>query len=308
MKFGTQVHSNNTNWEQVQTVVRIMDDGPWESAFVPDHYVPPLAFMPEDGDCLEGWSMLTGMAAITQNLRLGVLVTGNTYRNPALLAKMAATVDQICAGRLELGIGASWHEREHEAYGWDFPPIRERADRLEEAAQLIRALFTAEGPVDHDGRFYKLVRAPFAPRTSQEPHIPIMVGGNGEKRTLRTLAMYGDIMNLDEASPAQVAHKIDILSAHCAAIRRDPAQIMKTCFIPVALQDDDAKAEHLRSLWDEGKTPEERARLAIGPADHIISVIREYEAVGVERVIFKGVPNNPRLYQRMQDDILSAFA
>lgn len=308
MQFGSQVHTNSTNWDQVQDVVRILDDGPWESVFVPDHYVPPLDFMPEDGDCLEGWSLLTGIAAITRNLRLGVLVTGNTYRNPALLAKMAATVDQISAGRLELGIGAAWHAREHEAYGWDFPPIKERADRLQEACKLIRALFTADGPVDHDGRFYTLVRAPFSPRTAQQPHIPIMVGGNGEKRTLRTLAMYGDIMNLDEATPAQVAHKIGVLDAHCRDIGRDPAEITKTCFFPVALQDDDAKAEHLRGLWDSGKTPEERARLAIGSAGHIISVIREYEAVGIERVIFKGVPNNPRLYQRLQDDILSAFA
>lgn len=177
MHIGSQVHTNSTNWAQVQAVVRVMDDGPWESVFVPYHYVPPLAFLDEAGDCLEGWSLLTGIAAITDRLRLGVLVSGNTYRNPALLAKMAATVDQISAGRLELGIGAAWHEREHEAYGWDFPPLKERADRLEEACQLIRALFTADGPVDHAGRFYTLVRAPFAPRTAQEPHIPIMVGG-----------------------------------------------------------------------------------------------------------------------------------
>ena len=308
MHIGSQLHTNGTDWEQVQEVARLMDDGPWESAWVPDHFVPPLAILDEDGDCLEGWSLLTGIAAITSKLRLGVLVSGNTYRNPALLAKMAATVDQISGGRLELGIGGAWHVREHEAYGFDFPPVRERMDRLEEACELIRKLFTADGPVDHDGRYYRLVRAPFAPRSTQSPHIPIMVGGNGEKRTLRTLALYGDVMNLDEATPAQVTHKIGVLEQHCREIGRDPAEIKKTCFFPVALQDDEAKAEHLRGIWDAGKTAEERARLAIGPADHIIDVLREYEATGVERVIFKGVPNNVRLYQRLQDEVLSAFA
>ena len=120
-----------------------------------------------------------------------------------------------------------------------------------------------------------------------------MVGGNGERRTLRTLARHGDVMNLDEATPAQVTHKIGVLEEHCREIGRDPAEITKTCFFAVALQDDEAKAEHLRGLWDRGKTPEERARLAIGPAEHVIDVIREYEATGVERVIFKGMPNNP---------------
>ena len=120
--------------------------------------------------------------------------------------------------------------------------------------------------------------------------------------------MYGDVMILDEATPAQVTHKIGVLEDHCRAIGRDPDEITKTCFFPVALQDDEAKAEHLRGLWDSGKTPEERARLAIGSADHIIDVIREYEATGVERVIFKGMPNNPRLYERVQDEVLSAFS
>ncbi len=241
MEIGSQLHTNSTSWDQVREVIQIMDDGPWESAWVPDHFVPPLAFLDEADDCLEGWSLLTGIAAVTDTLRLGALVSGNTYRNPALLAKMAATVDQISGGRLELGIGAAWHEREHEAYGWDFPPVRERSDRLEEAAKLIRKLFTADGPVDYEGQYYRLVRAPFAPRTSQGTHIPIMVGGNGERRTLRTLARHGDVMNLDEATPAQVTHKIGVLEEHCREIGRDPAEITKTCFFAVALQDDEAK-------------------------------------------------------------------
>ena len=309
MLIGSQVHSNATSWDRALEVVQLMDRGAWHSVFVPDHFVPPLAFLDEAGDCFEGWSMITGFAAETEHLRLGVLVTGNTYRNPALLAKMAATVDHISGGRMTLGIGAAWHAREHEAYGWDFPSLRERCDRLEEATQLIRALFTADGPVDFQGRYYRLERAPFAPRCVQTPHVPIMVGGNGERRTLKTLASYGDVMNLDECPAGDVERKLAVLADHCKAVGRDPGEIVKTAFFPVGLQDDEAKAERLRELWARGMTPEERrSKLAIGSAKHIVEVIRAYEAAGVEEVIFKGMPNDPRLYRRLSEEVLPAFS
>ena len=306
MQIGSQLHTNATTWEQALEVAQLLDAGPWHSLFVPDHFVPPLAMLPEDGDCLEGWSLLTGFAAATENVQLGVLVSGNTYRNPALLAKMSATVDQISNGRLILGIGAAWHVREHEAYGFEFPSVKERCDRLEEAAELIRKLFTSDGgPVDFRGEYYTLTRAPFAPRGVRQPHIPIMVGGNGERRTLKTLAMYGDVMNLDEATPAQVKHKIGVLEKHCEAIGRDPAEITKTAFFPVGLQEDDAKAARLRETWGGSKTDEEKANdLAIGSVDKIVDVIGRYGELGIEHVIFKGVPNNPRLYQRLTDEVL----
>lgn len=285
-----------------------MDAGSWHSLWVPDHLVPPEAFLDEADDNFEGWTLLTGIAAATERVRLGVLVSGNTYRNPALLAKMAATFDHISNGRLELGIGAAWHVREHEAYGWDFPSIRERSDRLEEACALIKALFTAAAPVNFDGTYYQLTRAPFAPKCVQQPHAPIMVGGGGERRTLRTLAMYGDVMNVG-GTPQDVAHKIDVLNQHCADIGRNPTEISKTGFGPIGLQDDEAKAAHLRELWRPNMSEEERwANLAIGPADHVIEVLQAYEAAGLDGWIFQGVPNNPRLYARLADEILPAFA
>ncbi len=308
MRFGSQIHSNDTSWDVALEVAKLMDDGPWHSVFVPDHFVPPLAMLEESGDCFEGWTLLTGIGAATERLRLGVLVSGNTYRNPGLLAKMAATLDHISHGRVILGIGAAWHTREHAAYGWEFPSIKERCDRLEEAAELIRALLTDEGPVNFDGRYYRLDGAPFAPKSVQQPHLPIMIGGNGERRTLRTLAKYGDIMNLDECTPEEVARKLGVLNKHCEAIDRDPDEIEKTAFVVVALQDDDTKAERLRQTWGRRLTPEQRREeLAIGSAEHIVEVIRRYEALGIEHVIFKGVPNNPRLYQRLTDEVLGAF-
>ncbi len=307
MFIGSQLHANATNWDRVAETVRAMDEGPWHSAWVPDHFVPPLDFLDEADDNFEGWTLLTAMAAVTERLRLGVLVAGNTYRDPALLAKMAATLDNISNGRLEFGIGAGWHEREHEAYGWNFPSLKERSDRLEEACALIKALFTAGGPVDYEGRYDHLNAAPFAPRCVQQPHPPIMVGGGGERRTLRTLARYGDVMNVS-GSPAFVAHKIAVLEAHCADLGRDPGTITKTVMLPVGLQDDEARAERLRDLWGAGRTDEERRALPIGSATRVIDALRAYEPLGVDGIIFQGLPNNPRLYERLAAEVIPALS
>ncbi len=308
LSFGSQIPGNDTTWEAMKSVAETMDAGHWTSAWTFDHFVPPLPFLDEAGDCLEGWTTLIGLAVSTIRLRWGCIVTGNTYRNPALLAKMAATTDRMTGGRLELGIGAAWHQREHEAYGWDFPSIRERSDRLEEACALIHALFTTDGPVNFEGRYYRLANAPFAPKCLQQPHVPIMVGGGGERRTLRTLAKYGDVMNV-MGTPDEVKHKIEVLEKHCVSVDRDPNEITRSVFLPVALQDDPQKAAHLRGLFGAGMAEQDRDRhLPIGTADHIIEVFRSYEAVGVQEIIFEGIPNNPRLYEQLDQEVLAAFA
>jgi len=307
MKFGSQIPGNQTSWEAMVAVAQAMDRGRWDSAWTFDHFVPPLAFMDETGDCLEGWMTLAGLGAVTGRIRLGTIVSGNTYRNPALLAKMAATLDTMTNGRAILGIGAAWHEREHRAYGWDFPSLKERSDRLEEACALIHALLKAQGPVNFVGKYYRLERAPFAPRGVQQPHIPIMVGGGGEQRTLNTLARYGDIMNVS-GSPAQIQHKIEVLKQHCAAAGRDPKEISKTAFLVVALQDDEAKATRLRQTFGGNLSEAERQeQLAIGTAGHVVEVLRRYEAIGLDGIIFQSIPNNPRLYARLNDEVLAAF-
>ncbi len=307
MKFGTQIPGNQTTWDDMVAVAKTMDAGRWDSAWTFDHFVPPLAFMDESQDCLEGWMTLAGLGAVTTKLKLGCIVSGNTYRNPALLAKMAATLDAMTNGRVILGVGAAWHVREHEAYGWDFPSIKERSDRLEEACELIRALFHADGPVDFDGTYYKLDKAPFAPRAGGSSPIPIMVGGGGEKRTLRTLAKYGDMMNVG-GTPEQFAAKIDILNQHCADVGRDPAEISKTAFIVVAQMDDEMKAARMRERFAPDATEEERKQnMAVGNADHIIEVLKRYGEAGADQVIFQSIPNNPRLYERLDAEVLSAF-
>ncbi len=174
MQFGAQVNCYRTTWDHIRTVIDAMEAGRWDSLWFADHYLPPPPRREDEPlAAYEGFSLIAAAAGITERLRLGNLVLGNTYRNPALVAKMATTVDQISHGRLTLSIGAAWFEREHEAYGWDFPPLRERSDRLEEACALLWALFTATDPVDFDGQYYRLVQAPLSLAAFQSPTFPL---------------------------------------------------------------------------------------------------------------------------------------
>ncbi len=249
MQFGAQVSAYRTAWDDIRAVAETMDAGRWNSLWFADHFVPPNRPLTEEPlPAYEGFSLTTAVASMTKTLRLGHLVLGNTYRNPALVAKMAATIDQISHGRFVLGIGAAWFKREHEAYGWDFPSMKERQDRFQEACDLIRQLFTTKGPVSFDGQFYHLDQASLSPGCYQEPHIPILVGGTGEKRTLKTLAMHGDILNVDGWAGAGMSvdllqHKIEVLNRHCEAVGRDPNAIRHTVLMPVRLTDDQAAAD-----------------------------------------------------------------
>jgi F420-dependent oxidoreductase-like protein len=304
MQFGSQLVNYSTTWEDTLSTIKEVESGRWHSLWYSDHFFTPIPGAGlEDRPSLESWSMITATAAVTNRLRLGILVTGNTYRNPALLAKMTATVDQISNGRFILGIGAGWYEREHEAFGWEFPGVQERCDRLEEAVELIKMLFTADGPVDYKGRYYALDKAYFSPKCTQKPHVPIMIGGNGEKRTLRTLARFGDICNLNfnlPASPELFKHKMEVIKRHCEDISRDPAEIKKTIHIPLRLESDEKKAKELRKRHGEW--------VMYGTASFIIDRIQQYKDVGVEEIIFGFVPSKPRLYEHINDEILTAFS
>ena len=291
-----------TSWESILPTIKTAESGPWSSLWVSDHFLPPVGDNVEHKEALEGWSLITAAATVTKRLRLGVLVSGNTYRNPALLAKMAATVDQISGGRFILGIGAGWFKREHEAFGWEFPGAKERSDRLEEAVELIKILFTTSSPINYEGRYYRLKNAYFSPRCTQKPHMPILIGGNGEKRTLRTLARFGDICNLDfnqPGSPELFKHKVEVLERHCEEFDRDPNEIKKTLHIPIHLVNDEKKAVGYRKIRGEWTLT--------GSASFIINRIQKYLDVGVEEFIFGTVPSKAELYERLNDEILSAF-
>ncbi|TDJ42481.1 MAG: LLM class flavin-dependent oxidoreductase [Gammaproteobacteria bacterium] len=300
--FGSQLHNQRTSWNAILATLQMMESGRWTNAWFFDHFIPPWGFTAEvrdhDGfDTFEGWSLLCAAAAATSRLKLGVLVTGNTYRNPALLAKMVATVDHISNGRAILGIGAGWNIREHEAYGWDFPSMRERSDRLEEACALIKTLFSADGLVDFEGRYYRLQQAPFAPKCVQIPHVPIMVGGMGEKRTLKTLAMYGDIMNV-MVGPDEVKRLSGVLEQHGEIVGRDPGEIARTVHVPMRIENDEVKAARLRNGRDW---------MMIGPKNYVIDRAADFIEAGVTGFGLQSIPNKPEIYDELDREVLSAF-
>ena len=248
-KFGVQTPQIWIDWPELLRIWQYLDNSPFESAWTMDHLVPGRTQSEASGPCLEGWTLLAALAPVTRRLRLGCLVTGVTYRHPAVLAKIATTVDIISNGRLEFGLGAAWHEFEHRAYGIPFYTMKERQDRLEEALQVIKLLWSS-APTTFHGKYYQLEDAPFLPPPVQKPHPPIMIGGSGPKRTLRTAARYADAVNL--WGPLEmVQQSLETLHAHCRDIGRDPAEIRVTVFLPWAATAEDNKAI-IRHFLDAG--------------------------------------------------------
>ena len=299
--FGAQLLNQRTSWLEIKPVLAVMEAGPWTSVYTYDHFIPPLSPTAEildhdQWDTLEGWALLAAVAAVTTKLKLGVLVSGTTYRNPALLAKMAATIDEVSGGRAILGIGAGWNVREHEAYGWAFPSMKERSDRLEEACAVIQKLFNSDALVDYDGKYYQLKQAPFAPR-GVHSKIPLMVGGTGPKRTLKTLAMYGDQMNVI-AGPEDLKRARATLAEHCAAIGRDPNEISSTVHVPIRIVNDEKAAKEQRG---------EKTWSLIGPKQWVIDRCGDFIDVGVDEFCFMSIRQRPEVYQELTEEVLSAF-
>ncbi|WP_239342213.1 LLM class F420-dependent oxidoreductase [Frankia sp. CiP3] len=206
---------------------RIADDAGVARLSVMDHYFQMEAMFPADEPMLEGYTTLGFLAAHTSRLRLGLLVTGATYRHPGLLAKIVTTLDVLSGGRAELGIGTAWYDREHYGLGVPFPPIAERFERLEETLRICRQMWSDDnGPFE--GRHYQLAETLCVPAPISRPRLPILIGGSGEKKTLRLVATYADACNLFAPSVDEVAHKLDVLKAHCDRAGRDYAEITKT--------------------------------------------------------------------------------
>ncbi|WP_409435719.1 LLM class F420-dependent oxidoreductase [Mycobacterium sp. SMC-14] len=223
MRFAFKTSPQNTTWADMLAVWRAADDiDVYESGWTFDHFYP--IFSDPTGPCLEGWTTLTALAQATTRLRVGTLVTGIHYRHPAVLANMAAALDIISGGRLELGIGAGWNEVESGAYGIELGSIRERFDRFEEACQVLISLLSTD-TTTFSGTYYQLTDARNEPKGPQRPHPPICIGGNGEKRTLKIAAKYAQHWNFVGGTPAEFARKRDVLAGHCADIGRAPEQI-----------------------------------------------------------------------------------
>jgi F420-dependent oxidoreductase-like protein len=224
MQFGVFTSLTGTTWPDVLDLWQRSESTGWDIACVTDHFMP--ATRNREGSVLESWSTLSALAALVPRIRVGTIVLGNTYRNPAVVAKMAAQVDIISNGRLLLGLGAGWQENEHEAYGIPFRTTRERLECLDEACQIILSLWTLPR-TDFAGKHYRLADAPLDPKPLQKPHPELMIGGGGERVTLRIVAARADHWNV-WAGPKVLARKTAILEEHCSNVGRDSKTIARS--------------------------------------------------------------------------------
>jgi F420-dependent oxidoreductase-like protein len=297
MKVGVMIEAQEgLTWEHwfriADRVERVGLDSLWRS----DH------FFSLSGDrhrpALECWTSLTALAQRTQRIRFGPLVSPMTFRQPALLARMAAAVDLLSSGRLVLGVGAGWNVAEHEAFGIGLPPLKERFDRFEEGIAVIKALWTG-GPVDLDGRYYSLRGATAYPRPQQQPAPPLLIGGDGEVRLLRIVAREADEWNSHAHTPEVYRVKLAKLEEHCRAVGRDLATIRRSWMGGILIGSDPAevveKARWMQSFLGVGTdvppsaaADEFRRRgWIVGTPDQAASQLAAWSALGIERVMFQ---------------------
>ncbi len=252
LRWGIKTSQQHTVYDAVVPVWQQADAHPaFSHAWLFDHFTPIRGDI--DGPCYEGWTMLSALAARTERLRLGLMVAGNGYRNPAVHAHMAATVDHLSKGRLDFGIGTGWNSYEHESMGIPFPAPAERVRRMDEACALTKLLFT-EAVANFDGRYYQLHDARLAPKPVQKPWPPFVIGGMGEQMTLRVVARHADIWNFEGTDVELFQHKLAVLHEHCAAIGRDPAEIERSVQVHVDYDDLAATTTALAPMIDAGIT------------------------------------------------------
>jgi F420-dependent oxidoreductase-like protein len=226
LKLGVMIEGQEgLTWDRWRRIMSRVEELGYESLWRSDHFL--TFFGPAPTDALETWVSLTLTAVETSRLRFGPLVCSMTFRHPSLLARMAAAVDALSGGRLILGVGAGWNEAEHRAFGLPFPPVKQRMDMLEEGIEVIIRLFTDER-ASFAGRYFRLEGAPLLPKPVQRPRPPLLIGGGGERRTLRMVARYADEWNLPAATPQRYREKSERLAAYCAEIGRDPATITRS--------------------------------------------------------------------------------
>ena len=260
------------------------EESGFRSLWVMDHFYQLPALGGADQPMLEAYTLLGALAARTSNVQLGTLVTGVTYRNPAMLAKIVTTLDVISKGRAILGLGAAWHDEEHEGLGFDFPAVKERMDRLEEALQICRAMFTEDG-TSFTGTHYRTENARNLPRPVQEGGPRIMVGGGGEKRTLKLVAQYADACNIT-GGPDQIRHKLEVLRGHCDTVGRDPSEITVTRLGTLILTNSAQETGQVREFLEQVAGSDSVAGANVGQEDEVMEQVQELEGAGVEEFIF----------------------
>jgi F420-dependent oxidoreductase-like protein len=263
-------------WDEILELTRHCEATGWDGVYFADHFMPNAPdTTPMDGDTLECWSVIAALAAAVPRLRLAPLVTSVTYRHPAVLANIAAAVDNISQGRLLLGIGAGWQENEHAAYGLEIGSVKERLDRFEEATQILISLLR-EKRTTFNGQYFQIDDAPNQPVPVQKP-IPVLIGGAGEKRTMRIAARYADEWN-SWTTPDVLTHKVGVLRKHCHDVGRDQSQIRVSTQALMFLSTDEA--------WLEEKRKSDAGRAAvIGNAAEVTETMGRYAEAGADEFI-----------------------
>lgn len=298
MRFGFWPGPNNS-WNDTLALAKHAEAGGWHSVWYADHFMPNQ----EDtsGPTSECWTTLAGLAASVPRVRVGALVSGNTYRHPAVLAKMAANVDNISGGRCVLGLGAGWQENEHKAYGIEFSTLGGRMSRFEEACQVISGLFSNE-KTNFAGKHYQLTDAPLAPKPVQSP-LPLLIGGGGEQRTLRIAAKYANEWNV-WGTPEVLAHKGAILNRYCEEVGRDPKSIAHSAQGMLTFTDDAAVLERMKAS----------GRPVIGgDGPGIRALVEQYAEAGVDELIIPGfnlgrsLAEATTIMDRFHDEVMAHF-
>jgi F420-dependent oxidoreductase-like protein len=310
MRFGLQIPNfvaggpPGALFDGVVAMAAAAEEAGFDSVWVMDHFyqLPPLGGPSEA--MLDSYTLLGALAARTTRVRLGTMVTGVTYRNPAHLAKIVTTLDVISAGRAILGIGAAWYDVEHEGLGFDFPPAGERLDRLEEALQICRAMFTEEAP-SFSGTYYRIHEARNVPPPVQPGGPAILIGGGGEKRTLQLVARYGDMCNIT-GDAATVAHKVDVLRGHCEAAGREPSEVTVSRLSTLVLTESEEETAATIDFLEQamGERP---SGADVGTADQLVARVEELAAAGVEYFVFNMPTGSPEMVRRVGEVLVDRF-
>jgi F420-dependent oxidoreductase-like protein len=288
-------------FELAKDVAQKAENLGFNSVWVYDHFFPYYAYKPlETKPMFECWTMLSAIAGITKKVRIGQVVTCNSYRSPALLAKMGATLDAISNGRLDFGIGAGWYEEEYKAYGYEYPKDSTRIAQLDEALQIIRSMWTCE-KATFSGKHYDIRDAICNPKPMQKPYPPIMVGGTGEKLLLRVAAKHANRYNHPFGTPSELKRKIQVLKEHCKVIGRDHKEIETSVLIRVIVGRDD---KEVRRIIGKVKLPEETVeqylertdgKTAVGTPEQVIADLNKYTDLGISNFILHFIGLEPTL-------------
>jgi F420-dependent oxidoreductase-like protein len=278
---------NDRLFERIAETALAAEASGFDSFWVMDHYHQIASIGPETDPMLEAYTLLSGVAAETSSIFLGAMVTGVTYRNPAFLAKVVTTLDIVSAGRAILGIGAAWNEDESRAYGYDWPPVAERFERLEDAIAISKAMFTQERST-YQGKRLHVDGALNIPQPVQPGGPKILIGGGGERKTLRLVAEHADMWNGFGDVPT-IKHKLEVLAGHCADVGRDSSDIVKTRLGTIIVAPTAEEAERRKAAWQSNRGVDDAsiaARLTWGDPDTIAERVRPFLEAGLDGLIF----------------------